>query len=285
MSARVRVVPAGLGARRSTATLYTSPEGSWGDSLFEEDGATPGATVDLLPLADIVAGAPPDIVKCNAEGAEYQLIDQLAAEPWRPALLVVMVHPEFGDPESFEQQARALGYRLERDGPAGRPLYHLWRVTPVPDRSLRHLLVCPAGVARRARRLARRWSDGPPPEAVGPHGDARRPARLLRHAPVAELDAVECSSTTHADFGWRSHQVVRYPDLDLTDPPDEVPTYDVVICEQVLEHVTDPWASAHTLRRLCRPDGYVVVSTPFLLKIHDAPGDYWRFTRTGCACC
>lgn len=130
MSARVRVVPAGLGARRSTATLYTSPEGSWGDSLFEEDGATPGATVDLLPLADIVAGAPPDIVKCNAEGAEYQLIDQLAAEPWRPALLVVMVHPEFGDPESFEQQARALGYRLERDGPAGRPLYHLWRVTP-----------------------------------------------------------------------------------------------------------------------------------------------------------
>lgn len=153
----------------------------------------------------------------------------------------------------------------------------------MPDRSLRHLLgVSGRRVARRARRLARRWSDGPPPERQWVRTVMLADLRaFFATLPVAELDTVECSSTTHADLGWRSHQVVRYPDLDLTDPPDDVPTYDVVICEQVLEHVTDPWASARTLRRLCRPGGYVVVSTPFLLKIHDAPGDYWRFTPDG----
>lgn len=104
---------------------------------------------------------------------------------------------------------------------------------------------------------------------------------FLAQLPVAELDAVECSSDTYVDLGWRRHDVLRYPGFDLTDPPADVPTYDVVLCEQVLEHVTDPWAAARTLRQLCRPGGWVIVSTPFLLKIHEAPGDYWRFTPDG----
>jgi SAM-dependent methyltransferase len=99
--------------------------------------------------------------------------------------------------------------------------------------------------------------------------------------PRHELTAVECSSPTYAGLGWKSHTMLTYDDLDLTDPPAEMATYDVVICEQVLEHVTDPWKAAETLRRLCRPGGHVVVSTPFLLRIHREPGDYWRFTPDG----
>jgi len=54
-----------------------------------------------------------------------------------------------------------------------------------------------------------------------------------------------------------------------------------VICEQVLEHVADPLTAVATLRSLCRAGGLVVVSTPFMLKIHSAPEDNWRFTPTG----
>ena len=62
-------------------------------------------------------------------------------------------------------------------------------------------------------------------------------------------------------------------------------SYDVVICEQVLEHVIDPWAAARNLRGLCVPGGHVVVSTPFLIRVHELPAygmrDYWRFTPRG----
>jgi hypothetical protein len=51
-----------------------------------------------------------------------------------------------------------------------------------------------------------------------------------------------------------------------------------VICEQVLEHVIDPWRAAGNLQRMCRPGGLVLVNMPFLIRIHDHPGDYWRFT-------
>jgi SAM-dependent methyltransferase len=59
--------------------------------------------------------------------------------------------------------------------------------------------------------------------------------------------------------------------------------FDVVICEQVLEHVPDPQAAMTNLRELCAPGGHVIVSTPFLIRVHELWGmhDYWRFTPRG----
>ena len=58
-----------------------------------------------------------------------------------------------------------------------------------------------------------------------------------------------------------------------------------MICEQVLEHVPDPCAAVANLRELCAPGGRVIVSTPFLIKVHELPSygmlDYWRFTPRG----
>ena len=58
-----------------------------------------------------------------------------------------------------------------------------------------------------------------------------------------------------------------------------------MICEQVLEHVVDPIAAAANLRGLATEGGHVIVSTPFLVKIHELPlygmRDYWRFTPRG----
>ena len=59
--------------------------------------------------------------------------------------------------------------------------------------------------------------------------------------------------------------------------------FDVVICEQVIEHVSDPCAAAANLRGLCAAGGHVVVSTPFMIRVHEEWGmqDYWRFTPRG----
>jgi SAM-dependent methyltransferase len=107
----------------------------------------------------------------------------------------------------------------------------------------------------------------------------------LAAAPVSSLDAVEISGDLHAHRPWGSYTALAYPDFDLCAPLTEERRFDYVICEQVLEHVEDPWAAVDNLRELCRPGGHVLVSTPFLVKVHEFPAygmlDYWRFTPRG----
>jgi SAM-dependent methyltransferase len=97
----------------------------------------------------------------------------------------------------------------------------------------------------------------------------------------AQRDAVEVSGSSYHDLEWRSYRPTRHEDFDVCAPPVDLDQYDVVICEQVLEHVEDPWRAARTLHDLCRPGGAVIVSTPFLIRVHPTPYDFWRFTEDG----
>ena len=97
---------------------------------------------------------------------------------------------------------------------------------------------------------------------------------------TAKLDALEVSGNLRSDLPWRSYTSLAYPEFDLcsSTPTD---AYDFVICEQVLEHVPDPVRAVDTLHALCRPGGALLVSTPFLVRIHGSPDDFWRFTPNG----
>jgi SAM-dependent methyltransferase len=97
----------------------------------------------------------------------------------------------------------------------------------------------------------------------------------------ADLDIVEISGDNWGDLPWRSRAVLEFPGFDLCDPASFAGPFDLVLCEQVLEHVEDPLAAVRTLRRLCKPEGHVLVSTPFLLRLHGHPEDFWRFTPAG----
>lgn len=102
----------------------------------------------------------------------------------------------------------------------------------------------------------------------------------IQGLPPDRCDAVEVSGDWHRRHPWRTYESLSFPDFDLCRS--KAPrVYDVVICEQVLEHVVDPWGAARTLYQLCKPGGHVVVSTPFLIRLHGEPGDYWRFTSDG----
>jgi SAM-dependent methyltransferase len=112
----------------------------------------------------------------------------------------------------------------------------------------------------------------------------REVTKFLRSLGPAGLTAVEISGDGQAGLGWKRFVSLNYPQFDICDPTPQ-DTYDVVICEQVLEHVLDPFAAAANLRALCAPGGHVVVTTPFLIKVHELPmfgmKDYWRFTPRG----
>ena len=82
-----------------------------------------------------------------------------------------------------------------------------------------------------------------------------------------------------------STSALAWPEFDLCAPLTEERRFDLVICEQVLEHVPDPCAAVDEPARALRPGGRVIVSTPFLIKVHEFPSygmlDYWRFTPRG----
>jgi SAM-dependent methyltransferase/DNA-directed RNA polymerase subunit RPC12/RpoP len=79
-------------------------------------------------------------------------------------------------------------------------------------------------------------------------------------------------------------EIYPYPEIDLVcDLSLCVPfgenTFDCVTLLNVCEHVPDPKTLLTTVFRLLKPGGQAVITIPFLLKIHQAPVDYARYTH------
>jgi SAM-dependent methyltransferase len=58
-------------------------------------------------------------------------------------------------------------------------------------------------------------------------------------------------------------------------------SFDVVVIDQILEHVADPKKAVSEIGRVLRKGGTCVCATPFLIRIHGSYGDYWRFAELG----
>jgi len=56
---------------------------------------------------------------------------------------------------------------------------------------------------------------------------------------------------------------------------------DLVLCTQVLEHVTDPGRAVSEMARVLKPDGVCLLTTHGTWFYHPDPEDYWRWTPAG----
>ena len=82
--------------------------------------------------------------------------------------------------------------------------------------------------------------------------------------PPGELSALEVSGAGHQSDGWRQYESWNYPDFDICDRLNgDEPQFDVVLAEQVLEHVVDPVRALENMVSLTRPGGLVIITTPF----------------------
>jgi SAM-dependent methyltransferase len=94
----------------------------------------------------------------------------------------------------------------------------------------------------------------------------------------------------HGDFAdlfegrrYFSLDIVPYAEVDLVcDLGQTVPflpaTFDAVVLMNVLEHVYENRQLMASISKIVKPGGKVILTVPFLLKVHQAPFDFSRYT-------
>jgi SAM-dependent methyltransferase len=126
-------------------------------------------------------------------------------------------------------------------------------------------------VARRANRPRYWWSR----IVVDRETEA-----YIRSLDYQSMAALEISGKKWTTFGFRSHMTAEWPEYDwCAGPVDGV--FDIVIAEQVLEHVQQPAAALRNTHAMLADDGVLVLATPFLIRIHALPFDGFRWTPDG----
>ena len=103
----------------------------------------------------------------------------------------------------------------------------------------------------------------------------------LDSLPAEEIDVLEISGNEWRDARpWRSHRMENFPAFDICDEPLSE-KFDLIIADQVFEHLARPYRAAGNVRAMLRPGGRFLISTPFLVRVHRFPIDGTRWTEEG----
>ncbi len=101
------------------------------------------------------------------------------------------------------------------------------------------------------------------------------------HVPLYLIYKDKVTSNTCVDWPNSLH---KNPHLDLEcdlNKPLPLPdaSFDTIILSEVLEHIAEPETLWAEIARILKPGGKILLSVPFLYKIHEAPHDYFRYTE------
>ena len=58
-------------------------------------------------------------------------------------------------------------------------------------------------------------------------------------------------------------------------------SFDLVIATELIEHLRCPDLALREIWRVLKPDGRLMLSVPFLFRVHGDPEDYFRYTKDG----
>jgi SAM-dependent methyltransferase len=106
---------------------------------------------------------------------------------------------------------------------------------------------------------------------------------FIADLPSQDMDALEISGNRWKMIPFRTYRDIWYPEYDVCEKPLAEGLWDLIIAEQVLEHVLQPQMAVKHVWHMLRPGGWFIVNTPFLMKVHNAPYDCSRWTETGLA--
>jgi SAM-dependent methyltransferase len=79
---------------------------------------------------------------------------------------------------------------------------------------------------------------------------------------------------------FREYPGVYFPEFDICSQT-LAEKFDLIIAEQVFEHLLWPFRAAKNVHAMLRPGGYFLITTPFSVRIHNAPTDCSRWSEVG----
>jgi SAM-dependent methyltransferase len=105
--------------------------------------------------------------------------------------------------------------------------------------------------------------------------------KLVSQMDYKSLSVLEISGDFWKDrFPFFKYKSVNYPEYDITKSPLNE-KFDLIIAEQVWEHLKWPIRATKNVKEMLSSDGYFLVTTPFLVRFHPQPDDCSRWTETG----
>ena len=146
------------------------------------------------------------------------------------------------------------------------------------------LIVCPARCAAISciskSRFRTQWSGSPAVSATVRDCSTQAPARVSIAANSAGNGTAEWIwqwATGHASYS-------RLDALaDLTALPFRDRVFDAAIHIVTIEHLREPGAALCELARVMAPGAMLLIAAPHEWEVHQAPHDYFRYTRYGLA--
>jgi SAM-dependent methyltransferase len=101
-----------------------------------------------------------------------------------------------------------------------------------------------------------------------------KPYEELFTSTVAQHIGIDHPSTLHAT-----------PKIDIFATAYNIATksnhFDTAICNAVLEHLEELEQALQECYRVLKPGGYAIYSVPFIWHVHEAPRDFYRYSKYG----
>ena len=110
--------------------------------------------------------------------------------------------------------------------------------------------------------------------------------RMIRALNPPKLEAAEISGKWGRMYNFKSYEQFRFPQYDICagpyrDAEGAVRVFDLVLANQVWEHLDRPYAATRHVHQMLREGGHFWVAVPFFVPLHAAPQDNSRWSARG----
>jgi len=109
----------------------------------------------------------------------------------------------------------------------------------------------------------------------------RETQKIINSLNCSDLNVLEISGDRWGKLNsFKKYKHVDYPEFNICESSLEE-TFDLIIAEQVFEHLLWPYRAGKNIYNMLDPNGFFLITTPFLLRVHNVPTDCSRWTETG----
>ncbi len=110
---------------------------------------------------------------------------------------------------------------------------------------------------------------------------------ITEHANKRYTLDIGCANSPYSKYFSNriGFDIAEGPGVDVVGDAHALPfpdsTFEQILCTEVLEHLHTPEQAINEMMRVLKPGGVILLTTRFIFPIHDAPHDYFRYTKYG----